>query len=128
MAIAVEAILPKTDLKPALARGCMTIWQGLWFIQIGVVNWPMPLLGDLLVWTETNSHANVMLTDTIFVGHLLSIIAFTLLSGIAIHCRVARKFKKTAQYGTRNASNNNYKMLPENEDTMLMSEECLMSA
>ena len=88
----------------------------------------MPLLGDLLVWTDTNSHANVMLTDTIFVGHLLSIVAFTLLSGIAIHCRVATKFKKTVQYGMRNASNNNYKMLPENEDIMLMSEECLMSA
>ena len=123
LGVIAEAALPKTDIKPAIARGCLTIWQGTWFLHIGVVNWPLPWpLGDLLVWRGIDSHANVMFTDTVFVGHLLSIMAFALLAGKVTRARVAKTARGAKAYGM-NGTNNNYKLMASSENDGFLAEE-----
>ena len=88
-----------------------TLITGTWFLHIAIVNWPLPIVGDALVWSSTDSHANAMLTDTLFIGHLLAIVSLALISGQYIGLKVGRSSPQADQdFGM----NNNYKRLSTN--------------
>ena len=120
LAVIIEGTLPKTDIRPVLARACLTMWQGTWFLHIGVVIWPLPWpIGDLLVWKDHNSHPSIMFTNTIFVGHLLSIMAFTLFIGRFIQARIAKMAKTGKIEGVKETYGNVELDLSSEDDAFL---------
>ena len=88
-----------------------TLITGTWFLHIAIVNWPLPIVGDALVWSFTDSHANAMLTDTLFIGHLLAIISLALISGQFIALKARQSSPQADQHF---GMNNNYKRLSTN--------------
>ena len=56
------------------------------------------MIGNALVWTSVDLHANAMLTDTIFIGYLLFIIPLALMSGQLVGYRVKQQSQNTQHF------------------------------
>ena len=109
ISVAAEALLPKTDVRPVLIRGATTLWQGTWFVHIALVSYSVPILGELLVWKQVDLHANAMLTDSLFVGHLLGITVLTIGMGVAVERQVKGATKSiSAKYESLKLSDSNF--------------------
>merc|ERR1711974_355113 len=109
--------MSKSKVLPVIVRGCMTAWQGTWFLHIGIVSWPLPLIGNTLVWTSVDLHANAMLTDAIFIGYLLIIIPLALMSGQLIGHGVKQQSQNIQHFRM-----NNYQKAEISEQDGLMSQ------
>ena len=97
----------------------------MWFVHIAIVSWPLPLIGNALVWTSVDLHANAMLTDTIFIGYLLFIIPLALMSGQLIGYCVKQQSQNVQHFRM-----NNYQktmLMDNNQKEEISEQDSLMS-
>jgi len=71
-------------VMPALCRVFFTLLQGTWFIQVGLILYPLP---GMEKWDQ-DDHMQMMKVTMIFTWHVAAIFVFMIFMGMFVYARV----------------------------------------
>ena len=76
-----EMVGNRDDVRYGLIRSCCYLWQGTWFLQVGIILYPHDIFP---IWDHQSMETR-MIIDLIFLGHFWFSILVVFLIGIFVH-------------------------------------------